>query len=115
MATFGKTSTAGSAADDGGGLTRGAKATLSEQGQVSSISLYNKVPSGTAHIRYGIYAMDAGGGLEPGTLLGTTEVINVTNTSIQWNTANFATPLDLVAGDYYLCWYNDGASGNYFQ
>lgn len=109
MATFGQVTQGSVESQSGGNLARGTKYTHSERGQVSSMSMYAKVfAAGTVNIIFGIYADNAG---SPGVFKGATAATSFTNTSQALITANFASHLDLIAGDYWLMWNNDAGTG----
>lgn len=109
MATFGETGTGTTESQAGGDLVRGSKFTLSERGQISSITAYIRVANaGTVNVKFGIYTDVAG---TPTTLKGTTSAVSFTNTSKSWVTASFTAPLDLLAGTYWIMFNNDAGTG----
>jgi hypothetical protein len=83
-------------ANDKGGCSY----TLSEDGTVTSISLYVASYSATCNIKIGIYAADGTGGAA-GALRGQTASHTITQTGWHtWSNLNFP----LTAGKYYLYW-----------
>ena len=98
MATFGKTAIGGTSID-GTAPKRGCKFSLSENGDVTSISVYGKkATAGTTTIDVAIYADSAG---VPDALSAVGTQITI-DTTLQWWTANIS--VSLVAGTYWLSW-----------
>jgi len=102
MAEFGKTTVGGSVESKVANWTFACRFQLTEDGEVTSISLYTRADT-VANIKCGIYA-DVDG--KPSTLLGETQVVVVDRTE-GWRTFNFPTPLRLTAGYYHLAFISD--------
>jgi len=105
--TFGKTDLGANEAVLNENDIYGSKFTLSEDGDVTKISIY--MVTGTWHqkIKFAIY--DVSGG-NPNNLKGTSEEI-LSEVGWQWFNATFNPPISLTAGDYYLfVWSTDSWS-----
>jgi len=87
------------------------KFTLSEAGDVSSISWYGKLNSGSGNLKCVIYADSSG---YPGAVKGVTNAIVITTTE-QWWTATFAVAVSLTAGTYWLAWTSDSSTAYYYN
>ena len=106
MATFGKTTTSGSYDNDGGGNQRGSKFVLTEEGNLSKISMHSRVGSaGSVNVKCGIF-LDNGSNT-PTTFKGATNAVAISNTTAQWNDFTFATELYLPAATYWIVWLSE--------
>jgi len=105
MATFGKTAIGGTTAVIGLDAKRVAKFTLAEACSVSKLSVYvSGDGSGVGdQVMKGIIYDDDGAAGAPGTLLGTSNEVTVTDgQAAGWVDLTFASPIALTAGDYHL-------------
>lgn len=99
MATFGKTDIGGSTYwGTAGDVKYACKFTLSEDGDISKITLYCRAHEGTSNVRCGIYSDDAG---SPDALEGTSAEVSV-STSWAWRDFAFSPSISLLAGTYWL-------------
>lgn len=111
MATFGETNIGTALGEqDGGNVIRGSKGTLTEQGNVSSMSLYvGAVGAGTTvSVTCAIYADSSG---TPGNKALTTSEGTFAGTAYDWRTFSVNPVVNLVAGDYWLIWSSNGSAG----
>jgi len=97
-------------------LMRGAKATLSELGNVSNVRARISVPQypispGDYPFKCVIYNDNAG---YPDALQGTSEIVTLQdNTPEAWVQFNFSPVIELTAGDYWIGIIRGGGKGNY--
>ena len=82
------------------------KFTLSGGGDATSMAIHCKVASGTSLMKMAIYSDSSG---SPSAKLGVTNEISVSNTTSAYQTASFASPVTLGAGDYWLTFMQDNA------
>ncbi|MGA2321867.1 MAG: S8 family peptidase, partial [Solirubrobacteraceae bacterium] len=109
--TFGTTTEGTSAESDPANVKGVNKYALSANGSVSKLSIYLQ-PTGTAGSQAFegvIYAESSGA---PGALLGTTSPLTFSSTnSAGWYELNFATPLTLAAGNYWIGFISGTTAG----
>ncbi|MCU7845301.1 MAG: hypothetical protein KZQ93_15840 [Candidatus Thiodiazotropha sp. (ex Monitilora ramsayi)] len=112
MATFGYTGySGGGSTKDLAAYVYGIKVPLPEDGQVTSITVYLDSPvDGGATA--GLVGDDGTDGA-PGTLLGDTDEVIINGPG--WYTFTLDSPLDLLAGDYYLCVHGENVAGIVFH
>ncbi len=109
MSTFGNTNLEAGTSQDGGGVVRGGKFTLSEDATPISMSWGGARHTGTVNLKMGIYTDVAGA---PSVLKGVTDAVSISSSSQQFWTASLAgSQFGLVAGDYWLVWMNDDLGG----
>src|SRR3990167_6421768 len=104
MAEFGYHTIGGTSGAEGPSTLDGTRFTLSEDGDVSSVSVYcANTGSGTPAFRTAIYNVSAG---EPNALQGTgAEFVLAPFASADWCESTLT--VSLAAGDYYLCVWTD--------
>lgn len=112
MSTFGKTAVGGSSDQDGGGVIRGCKFTLTEGGKVSQISLNCRTnAAGTTKITMGIYR-DNGSNAPSNKMLVSAEASYADDgTTFNWVNATVSPGVYLPPGTYWIVFTNDGGTG----
>lgn len=111
--TFGKTDIGSGTQWNSANIIYGSKFTLSEDGNVSSISWYGSFDSGDSTISCGIYNDNAGA---PNVLKGQTQEVTINTTACWWN-FTFSPNILLTAGVYWLSagFEGGGTTNTYYR
>jgi hypothetical protein len=111
MATFGNTNIEATAAGLTQDFTRCTRFTLTENGDVTKITIYGKRAAANQHVTAGIYSVDTADTPDSaGALLGVTEEVALPE-SDAWYDLNFSPSIALSAGDYWLAFGVDTNAG----
>lgn len=115
MGTFGKTTPSSGLVDIGNNFETVSKYNLSVGADVTKLFFYvdgNGSGTGANEVIKGILYDDDGASGKPGTLLGTTAEITITDgQSAGWVEGAFASPITLASGDYWIGFHGGATAG----